>query len=427
MLAGMCLLPCVIGSTPASASSVPTPEAFIELISKSPLLATDAASADIARARLDEALSALRPRLTGKLDGKRFSSMRAAESRDSDVLGSLEIIQPVYDFGKSSNSIDAARADVRAQDRDRKIRAGTLILEGMALYYELHASDLEVQALEEDNTIAFFVASRLEEKDALGDANPIDLLEARANRDLARYNYFRAKGNNLGIRLRLEELTGLAFKETTLTPDVPDVQAINIDSEKVIALTRDSYPLLLSLKERREALLARARSADFSPQIEAYGRVSESTRNLRGRDDWAVGARVIVPLFDGGKGASEKAQWMGQLRHLDARIAEMERGLVRNTHLALLARSNARLRLTAAKTAYKAGRQRLLLEQLQRSQDREASVGGASARIGHIETELVRAIGAWHIAGLRLASMLGRPLGDSFASNFLEDLKIVDQ
>jgi outer membrane protein TolC len=423
LLTGLALL----GTTTASAAPVPTPEVVLQLISASPLLALDAASGDIARSRLDRALSALKPRLTGKLDGKRYSSMRSAESRDSDVLGSLEVVQPIYDFGRSYRGVDAARAEIQAQASAQKGHLNTLVLEGMALYYELHASDLEVQALEEENTIAFFIAARLEEKDAVGDANPIDLLEARARRDRVRYIYFKGKSTNLEIRLRLEELTGQPFKETTLTPDVPEDDAIQVDTEKLIALALESYPVLQSLMAKRDAMQARVQAASFSPQIEAYGRVSESTRNLRGRDEWAVGARLVVPLYDGGKGASEKAELAAKRRQLDARIADLKRSLVRKTHVAWLARSDARRRLTAARLAYKAGRQRLLLEQLQRSQDREASVGGASARIGHIETELVRAIGAWRVAGLQLAALLGRPLNESFAPNFLEDLKIADQ
>jgi outer membrane protein len=417
----------VILSAPVAASEVPTPEELIQLLAASPLLARDMASRDLATARLEEALSALKPRLTGRLGGKRYSSMRAAESRNSDVLGALEIIQPVYDFGRSRGGIDAARAQIVAQVFEKQITLNRLALEGMALYFELHASDLEVQALQEENTIAFFVAARLEEKDALGDANPIDLMEARARSGTARYIYSKAKSNNLGIRLRLEELTGKSFTETTLTPDMPEDAAFEFDLQKMVELVQKAHPLAQSLKAKRDAMQAKADASGLFPKIEAYGRVSESTRNLRGRDEWALGARLVVPLYDGGIKSSEAAQWLAKRRQLEADIADINRSLVRQTHLANLARQDARMRLAAARLAYKAGRQRLLLEQLQRTQDREASVGGATARIGHIETELVRALGAYRIAGLQLAVLLGRPLIESLATNFLEDLKIAAQ
>jgi outer membrane protein TolC len=406
---------------------MPTAEELIRLLATSPLLVRGGASRDIAAAKLEKALAALKPKLTGRLDGKRFSSMRTAESRNSDVLGSLEIIQPIYDFGRTHGGIDAARAEMAALSFDSKITVNHLALEGMALYFELHASDLEVQALQEDNTIAFFRAARLEEKDVLGDANPIELMEARARSGTARYVYSKAKSNNLGIRLRLEELTGKSFTETTLTPDMPEDDVFEFDLQKMIALVQKSHPLVQSLKAKRDAMQARANGAGLYPKLEAYGRVNESTRNLRGRDEWALGARLVVPLYDGGVKSSEEAQWLAKRRQLEADITDINRSLVRKTHLANLARQDARMRLAAARMAYKAGRQRLLLEQLQRTQDREASVGGATARIGHIETELVRALGAYRIAGLQLAALLGRPLIESFAPNFLEDLKIAAQ
>ncbi|MBT4020041.1 MAG: TolC family protein [Alphaproteobacteria bacterium] len=417
----------VLPSAPVAALSMPTPQELIQMLASSPLLARDVASRDIAAARLDQALAALKPRLTGRLDGKRFSSMRAVETRNSDILGSLEIVQPVYDFGRSRGGIDAARAEIMAQAFDQQITLSRLVLEGMALYYELHASDLEVQALQEENTIAFFRAVRLEEKDVVGDANPIELMEARAESGTARYVYSKAKSSNLGIRLRLEELTGKSFTETTLTPDVPEDEVFEVDLQKMVELVQKAHPLAQSLRAKRDAMQARANASGLFPKLEAYGRVNESTRNLRGRDEWALGARLVVPFYDGGVKSSEEAQWLAKRRQLDADIAAINRSLVRQTHLANLARQDARMRLTAARFAYKAGRQRLLLEQLQRSQDREASVGGATTRIGHIETELVRALGAYRIAGLQLAVLLGRPLNQSFAINFLEDLKIADQ
>ena len=419
------MIGCAAGS--ATASSVPTPQALMQLVAASPLLMQNKASLDVAQSRLDYALSALKPRLTGRFDARRMDSMQDSDTRNSDVLGTLEVVQPVYDFGRSYSDIAAARADLKAQAIEQDIHRNTLVLEGLALYYELHASDLEVQALQEDNTIAFFQATRLADKDVVGDANPIEILEARARSESARYKYTKARNANLGIRLRLEELTGQSFTETTLTPLPPDDAVFQVDTEKLVARVQEGWPALQVLAAQRDAMQSRARAAGFSPQIEAYGRVGESTRDLRGRDNWALGARLVVPFYDGGKRHADKARWLAEQRRLDARITDLKKGLVRKTHMTYLARSEARMRLLAARTAYKAGRQRLLLEQLQRTQDREASVGGATARIGHVETELVRALGAYRVAGVKLAILLGQPLNNSFEANFLEDLKVVEQ
>ena len=47
-----------------------------------------------------------------------------------------------------------------------------------------------------------------------------------------------------------------------------------------------------------------------------------------------------------------------------------------------------------------------------------------SSRLTHIEAELARAIGAYHLAGARLATLMGLHPGESFKANFLEGLKV---
>ena len=408
-------------------AGVPTPLELLDMIAGNPRLAAAQASSDIAAADLEAALSALRPRLEFNADAKRFKSMRRVESRDSDVYSRLEIVQPIYDFGRSYGAVDAARADAKAQVATALGVRNKLMLKGLALYYELHASDLEVQALQEDNTIAFFRFSRLAEKDLVGAANPIDIVDLRGQAERARYTYYSARGRNQELRLRLVELTGAAFDETTLTPSAPEQGPFEVDVDKIIARAEAALPELDALRRHKQAAAAKQGAAGLRPRIEAYGRLGESTRNLRGREDWALGARLVVPLYEGGKHNADRARFGAEVRRVEAEIESRRRALRREVHLAVLARSNNWLRIEATRTAYKATRRRLYLEQLQRNQDRQASIGGMSARLTHIEAELVRAIGAYHVAGARLAALMGLHPGDGFSANFLEDLKVATE
>jgi len=405
-------------------AGTPTPVELLGMIVDNPRLAMANASTDIAKANLDRALSALRPRAEINLDAKRFKSMRAIESRNSDVYGRLEIVQPLYDFGRTSGSIDAARSDAEASRSQALTVRNTLMLEGLAQYYALHASDLEVQALQEDNTIAFFRASRLADKEVLGAANPIDVIDLRGKAEKARYIYYDARSHNQEIRLRLQELTGVAFVETTLTPSPPDDGPFNVDIDKILELAEGALPELVALRRHKQAFVARQDATGLKPRVEAYGRLGESTRNLRGREDWALGARFVLPLYAGGEAGAVRARYAAEVRRIDAAIEARRRALRREIHVAVLARNDNWLRIRAARTAYKATRQRLVLEQLQRTQDRQATIGGMSARLTHIEADLVRAIGAYHMAGARLSTLMGMHPGESFTANFLEDVKI---
>ena len=413
-----------LGGPNAARAGTPTPVELLGMIADNPRLAMAHAASDIARAHLQAARSALRPHIVFSADAKRFQSMLQAETRTSDVVGRLEVVQPIYDFGRSFSGIDAAAADARAQQASALDVRNTLMLEGLALYYELHASDLDVQALHEDNTIAFFQATRLAEKDAIGEANPIEVIDLRGKAEHARYILYNARGKNRELRLRLYELTGVSFDETTLTPSPPDQAAFEVDADKVLAQAEKGLPVLDALRLHKQSFTARQDAVGLTPRIEAYGRLNESTRNLRGRDDWALGARLVVPLYEGGARQATRARLGAEARRVEAEIETRRRALRREVHVAVLARSNSLLRIGAARTAYKATRQRLYLEQLQRSQDRQASVGGMSARLTHLEAELVRAIGAYHVAGAHLAALMGLHPSDSFKPNFLEDMKV---
>ncbi len=411
----------------SAAAEIPTPSELLDLIAGNPRLSIAAADTDIAEARLAAAMAALRPRLDAQVNARRMSSMNPRETRDSDVFSHLEVIQPIYDFGRSSSKIAAARAETEAAEAAARSVRDALMLEGLALYYELHASDLEVQALQEENTIAFFRFSRLQEKDAVGAANPILLLELQGRAEKARYDYYRAQSHNAELRLRLAELTGAPFKTSTLTPAPAETGPFELDVAALIARAETALPALEELRRHRAALEARRGAGGLTPRIEAYGRLGESTRNLRGRDDWALGARFVLPLYHGGIEKSDQAKLAAEIKQADSRIQLRRQALSREVSVAVMHRSDAWRRTVAAKTAYKAARRKLYLEQLQRNQDQQGSIGGESARVTRIEAELVRAIGAYAVSGARLATLLGEHPVRGLAPDFLEDLKVVEE
>ncbi len=416
----------VLFSGPARAE-IPTPGELLDLIAGNPRLAIAAADGEISAARLEAAMAALRPRLQAGVEARRLNSMNPRETRDSDVFGHLEIVQPIYDFGHSSGKIEAARAETEAAEAAARTIRNTLMLEGLALYFELHASDLDVQALQEENTIAFFRFSRLQEKDAIGAANPILLLELQGRAEKVRYDYFRAQSRNAELRLRLSEMTGAPFKDSTLTPAAPESPPFELDLAALIARAEEALPELEQLRRQRAALEARRAAVGLTPRIEAFGRVGESTRNLRGRDNWALGARFVVPLYHGGMEKSDHARLTAEIKQADSRIQLRRRALSREVSVAVMDRGDAWRRTVAAKTAYRAARRKLYLEQLQRNQDQQGSIGSESARVTRIEAELVRAIGAYAVAGSRLATLLGEHPARGLAPDFLEDMKVVEE
>ena len=89
---------------------------LLALIDANGKYAFAAAAADIgiAKARLEEANSALYPSLSLDATGQRYQSTPKYREDNAEVYGTLEVVQPIYDFGQSGAEIAAADSEVAA-------------------------------------------------------------------------------------------------------------------------------------------------------------------------------------------------------------------------------------------------------------------------------------------------------------------------
>ena len=142
--------------------------------------AFQAAAADIsiAKARLSEANAALYPSLTLDATGQKFESTVKGLEETSEIYGKLEVVQPIYDFGQTGSSIDAAGSEVEAAEQAMTTARNTVLMEGLALFYQLHASELQMRALNEMHASAYVRWDRAKENFGLGRASPGEVAEA---------------------------------------------------------------------------------------------------------------------------------------------------------------------------------------------------------------------------------------------------------
>ena len=123
------------------------------------------ADIDIARARMEEAGAGLMPQLSLSATGQvyRPSADKKYPDDNREAYGQLELRQPIYDFGQTSSAEDAAGRDVAAAEHALLSARNTVLLEGLALFYDLHASELEMRALYENHTSAYLTWERAKE------------------------------------------------------------------------------------------------------------------------------------------------------------------------------------------------------------------------------------------------------------------------
>ncbi|HJN24902.1 MAG TPA: TolC family protein, partial [Rhodospirillales bacterium] len=304
--------------------------------------AAAAADIDIARARLEEANSALYPSLSLDATGQRYQSAQKYREDNAEVYGTLEVVQPIYDFGQSGAEIAAADSEVAAAQQALVTARNTVLLEGLALFFELHASELQLRAYNEIHASAYVRWDRIKEQMGLGRASPVDVAKALALVEKTRLNYYRERSRNFTYRIRLEELIGDTLPVELISPPrPPEKSPPEVDREEFSRIVAARNPEMLALMKQTGATKARRGAISSLPSVEAFGNVGHSSRDMRGRNEYAVGARLSWPLFDGGIKGAQRNRLAAQESRLNARVEIKRRQLRLKAYQTLMERDDS--------------------------------------------------------------------------------------
>ncbi|NQV84205.1 MAG: TolC family protein [Rhodospirillales bacterium] len=385
--------------------------------------AAAAANIDAARARLDGARANLFPRLEGTVSGKFFESKKSVETRNSDVQSSLELVQPIYDFGQTYSRVRAARSDIAAAEERLRVARHTVLLEGLAVFFDLHVSDLRLHSLNQDHASAYVQWDRAKERLGLGQTDPVTVAETLAQVEKTRLIYHRERSRNAALRLRLEDLTGTEFSGELIDPPKPPTRKpVEVDTKILFAFAEDRNPEIKALARRAEALGYQRDGTGIRPRIEAFGAVGQTTRESRNRDEWAIGARMTVPFFDGGAKNAEHAGLSAQFKQVRAEFEVRRLDLRRQLREAVLTRTDSWQQVIAASANKDFLGRRLAKRQRLYEQERVADLGPAMIEFSAGEADMVRATGTFFIDSARLAVLLGEHPSRGLATNFLGTL-----
>ena len=410
----------------ASENLQPSINDVLQLIEKNGSFSINSAVADIdiATARRDQAVAALYPRVTLSATGRAFrTAPDAYRDERHDLYGDLEVVQPIYDFGRTSSAIEAATMNTAAA-ADLVIAArNTVLTEGMALYFDLHASELDMRALFEAHASSYVRWERSKERLELGTSSPVDVAKALALVEQTRLVYYRERNHNITLRLRLEELTGRFIEEELFSPpDPPLTGPPSLDRHEFAKTVSLKNPELGSLLKQADAKGILRAGTGSMPSLEAYGNIGKSSINLRGRKDYEIGARLSWPIFDGGINQSRRSQLAGEEKRLHAAIGHKRSQLRVQAHEALLEIENSYQQVVAARAKLDYSRRNLLLRQQLYQQDRVADLGRAMIENTGAEAGVVRATGIYYLDLAHIAVMLGKHPGKALEPDFLVSL-----
>lgn len=243
------------------------------------------------------------------LDIPSIGLSKTVEGKNLNYGGSLSILQPVYTGGRVLESIRMAQHQQALVGNQAKALNDAVCYQTDIQYWSAVARQ-EIVDVAEDfrNSIAALVKT-IKERVEVGLVDPQDLLMAEVKLNEAEYQLLQAQSNFETGRMALNSMIGVRLEQPT-----------ELDAQIPIVVVSDSLWLSIGM-ERPEIQMAydkiriaestkKLNDSQFKPQfyVGVEGSYSSPGYNFKKDLDpnYAVYAKVSVPIFEWGKRRSEK-------------------------------------------------------------------------------------------------------------------------
>ena len=243
------------------------------------------------------------------LDIPSIGLSKTVEGKNLNYGGSLSILQPVYTGGRVLESIRMAQHQQALAGNQAKALNDAVCYQTDIQYWSAVARQ-EIVDVAEDfrNSIAALVKT-IKERVEVGLVDPQDLLMAEVKLNEAEYQLLQAQSNFETGRMALNSMIGVRLEQPT-----------ELDAQIPIVVVSDSLWLSTGMgrpeiqmaydKIRIAESTKKLNDSQFKPQfyVGVEGSYSSPGYNFKKDLDpnYAVYAKVSVPIFEGGKRRSEK-------------------------------------------------------------------------------------------------------------------------
>lgn len=371
-----------------------------------------------ASARLDgmyalegQARAGARPQLSGSVvtTSSKVGDVPATDSAQAQ----LRLSYVLFDFGKRTADINAARSNSLAAALDTEASSQAVILTTAEKYFnQIEALEAAAAARTSVEAAKLSLAAAQSRFD-LGLATRLDLLQAQSTLSSAELTELRARASVAVAEAALAQQLGLrANARVELAKMAPPTSVELPALETLMNQAKTQRPEATAARRRLEAAEAQRRSA------QALGKPTLSVSATGGRSGYfgngvtrqsGIGVTLDVPLFDGGLSKSQRAYARAQeslaQSNLETQLRSVELAVVQ-AHSQLATSQQAYLSAQAFLSA--------AAEALDQAQGRYVEGVGpmtdwldAQAKLASARQQNVAALLDWHNAKLALARAVG--------------------
>lgn len=329
----------------------------------SPTLAEAMAKIAEARAEAGVSESALWPTLDATGDASRSRSTPSVEGEKSPIRnaakGGLSAGWEIDLFGKVRRSVEAASARLDARTADARSMRLSLTTDVAGTWYELRACTVNLDQFEADARSRERTRDLTRLKAGAGFAAPADVALSDASTAEARSQTEDKRGECRRLRNALAALTGLSLAEiekregNEVRPDIALLPQPPSVALGVPAAVLDNHPDIRAAERAVAAASAEIGVAEAAryPALSLSGSFSRETIRSQGNSiffsPWLFGPAISLPLFDGGKRASQVEAAVARYDQAAAVLRQKVRSAVEDVENAL-----ARSETAAARETY---------------------------------------------------------------------------
>ncbi|MBC8017424.1 MAG: TolC family protein [Verrucomicrobia bacterium] len=349
------LLALIIPTQPLSAApTLAIDEALTTALENHPQIIEAKLNLNGAEARTGQALSNYYPQISIAADWNRGRSyLTALQGIKTTEVNSaaLYLKQTLYDFGRTSGAVDAARSNRDVVDKSLIITRQDLTLRVRSAFHLLLAAEKQAVAVRETVAARAQVHQQALEFFNQGIRAKVDVARAEAIFFTAKTALIRAENNREIARMELANAMGTASLGELSLVEPSHVLLLPLpersQAQQEAIRNRAELQQLSGLKSAASANLKTAKGS-YMPILSGTASVGYADRDFPPTGNvWTVGLNLTMPLFSGFSSVEQVREANANISAIEARQNNLKLQIIKEVEFAWLGGNEAAARLVS--------------------------------------------------------------------------------
>jgi len=308
-----------------------------------------------AEAKTGQALANYYPQISVSADWSRGQIFFPAQENikiSETNTAALYLKQTIYDFGRTSGTVEATRGNREAADNALTVTRQDLTLRVRSAFYLLLAIEKQVVAVRENVRAREGIFRQAQEFFNQGIRAKVDVAKAEATLFAAKTSLIRAENNREIALIELANAMGIAsLGERTLVEPSSALRTLpeRSSSRQNAVRNRAELHQFAALKSAATGNLKSVKSS-YLPILTGVASVGYADRDFPPTGNvWGVGLNLTVPLFSGFSSVEQVREATATINSIEARQNNLRLQIIKEVESAWLGGNEAAARMVSTR------------------------------------------------------------------------------